>query len=88
MLDTIAGLVQCMPNISPRKSFASICCKIRTYKCMGNCRNSGSFGRFGLQIFAPQPGIISFIIWWKVINEAAPGPFKKRIDSLIALVLR
>lgn len=35
MLDTIAGLVQCMPNISPRKSFASICCKIRTYKMHG-----------------------------------------------------
>jgi hypothetical protein len=38
-----------------------------------------------LQELPPQPGERSFMEWWQKVNERAPGPSKKGLNSLIIL---
>jgi hypothetical protein len=41
--------------------------------------------KFGLHSLAPQPGLTSFLEWWKGAAEAVQGMVKKGLDSLIIL---
>jgi hypothetical protein len=41
--------------------------------------------KFGLHALAPQPGLTSFLEWWKRAAKAVQGMVKKGLDSLIIL---
>ena len=41
--------------------------------------------KFGLHALAPQPGLTSFLEWWKGAAEAVQGMVKKGLNSLIML---
>jgi hypothetical protein len=41
--------------------------------------------KFGLHALAPQPGLTSFLEWWKRAAEAVQGMVKKGLDFLIIL---
>jgi len=41
--------------------------------------------KFGLHALAPQPGLTSFLEWWKGATEAVQGMVKKGLNSLIIL---
>jgi hypothetical protein len=41
--------------------------------------------KFGLDNFAPQPGLTSFLDWWETSSETVQGMVKKGLSSLISL---